>query len=124
VGVIGLQLVTSNVRGSKETAWHDFTIEQSGMDLIFSPASYFENGVERFIIETSTTLTIPTTTTDTYYRVYLTEAGLSVLEAPSIDQMDNSALVNPLTLLAECMVPGATLTLDDVEIRIVKVVDR
>jgi hypothetical protein len=119
--VIGLQLVTSNVRGSKETAWHSFTIEQVGMDLIFSPASYFENGVERFITDTETTLSIPTPTTDTYYRVYLTEEGLSVLEAPSIDQMDNSALVNPLTLLAEFMVPGATLTLDDVEIKFVEV---
>jgi hypothetical protein len=121
VEVTGLQLVTNKIQGSKETAWHDFKMEQSGMDLIFSPASYYENGVERFIIETETTLSIPTTTTDTYYRVYLTEAGLSVLEAPSIDQMDNSALVNPLTLLAEFMVPSATLTLDDVEITFVEV---
>jgi hypothetical protein len=121
VEVIGLQLVTNKRQGSKETAWHDFKIEQSGMDLIFSPASYYENGVERFIAETSTTLTIPTTTSDTYYRVYLTEAGLSVLEAPSIDQMDNSALVNPLTLLAECVVPATTLTLDNVEITFVEV---
>jgi hypothetical protein len=118
-----LQLVISKIQGSKETAWHDFKIEQSGMDLILSPASYFENGVERFIAETSTTLTIPTNTSDTYYRVYLTEEGLSVLEAPSIDQMDNSALVNPLTLLAEFMVPGATLTLDDVKITFVEVVE-
>jgi hypothetical protein len=121
VEVIGLQLVTNKIQGSKETAWHDVKLEQMGMDLIFSPASYFENGVERFITETETTLSIPTTTTDTYYRVYLTEEGLGVLEAPSIDQMDNSALVNPLTLLAECMVPANVTTLDDVDITFVEV---
>jgi hypothetical protein len=116
-----LQLVTNKIQGSKETAWHDVKLEQMGMDLIFSPASYFENGVERFITETETTLSIPTTTTDTYYRVYLTEEGLGVLEAPSIDQMDNSALINPLTLLVECMVPANITTLDDVEITFVEV---
>jgi hypothetical protein len=120
---IGLPLVESNITGSKETAWHDFTITQSGMDLIFSTGSFYLGGVERYLADLEQTYTVPSPTVDTMYRVYITEGGVSIMESPSLDQFDYSSLVNPLTLLAEFLVLANVTTLDNVEVTLLKVVE-
>jgi hypothetical protein len=107
------------VLGSKETTLHDFTLEQNGMDLIFSHGSYIQDNTERFTTETGATVSIPSPASDTYYEVWLSEAGLTILSR--LDSEEFGEFTGGLIKLAWFTVPALAISLDNVEISFVKV---
>jgi hypothetical protein len=111
------------VLGSKETTLHDFTLEQTSMDLVFSHGSYIQDNTERFTTEIGATVTIPSPASDTYYEVYLNDVGLVVVNCPPNDRELLGDVTNSLIRLAYFTLPANTTTLDDVEISFVKVVE-
>jgi hypothetical protein len=109
------------VLGSKETTLHDFTLEQTNMDLVFSNGSYIQDNTERFTTETGATVSIPSPASDTHYEIWLTDAGLAVLSR--LDGEEFGEVTNPIDRLAWFTVPALALSLDDVEVNFVKVTE-
>lgn len=109
------------VLGSKETSLHDFTLEQIGMDLVFSGGSYIQDNTKRFTTETGATVTIPSPASDTHYEIWLSEAGLAILNR--LDSEEFGEVTNPIDRLAWFTVPANATTLTNVEINFVKVGD-
>jgi hypothetical protein len=108
------------VLGSRSTTLHDFTLEQVGMDLLFSNGSYIQDSTERFITETGATVTIPSPTSDTHYEIWLNDVGLVVLSRLDADEFGE--VVNRIDRLAWFTVPANATSLDSVEINYVRLV--
>jgi hypothetical protein len=109
------------VLGSKETTLHDFTLEQIGMDLVFSNGAYIQGNTERFTTETGATVTIPSPASDTHYEIWLSNAGLAILSR--LDSEEFGEVTNPIDRLVWFTVPALVVSLDNVEINFVKVVE-
>jgi hypothetical protein len=107
------------VLGSKETTLHDFTLEQTNMDLVFSAGSYTQNNTERFTTDVGATVSIPSPASDTHYEIWLSNAGLAILSR--LDSEEFGEVTNPIDRLAWFTVPALAVSLDNVEINFVKV---
>jgi hypothetical protein len=110
---------THNVIGSKETTFHDFTIESSGMDITISKGNYTQANVDRFKTDAGATVALPTPLADTHYELWLNDAGLNVLNRT--DGQEFGAVSNPIDRLAWFTVPANVISLDDVEINVMVV---
>jgi hypothetical protein len=108
------------VLGSRSTTLHDFTLEQVGMDLVFSNGSYVQNNTQRFTTDLGAKVTIPSPTSDTHYEVWLNDVGLVILSRSGADEFGE--VVNPIDRLAWFTVPANATSLDGVEINFVRVV--
>jgi hypothetical protein len=107
------------VLGSKETSLHDFTLEQTNMDLLFSNGSYVQDNAQRFTTDLGATVTIPSPASDTHYEIWLSNAGLTILSR--LDSEEFGEVTNPIDRLAWFTVPALALSLDNIEINFVKV---
>jgi hypothetical protein len=109
------------VLGSRITTLHDFTLEQIGMDLVFSNGSYVQDNTQRFTTDLGATVTIPSPTSDTHYEVWLNDVGLVVLSRLDADEFGE--VVNRIDRLAWFTVPANATSLDSVEINFVKFIE-
>jgi hypothetical protein len=108
------------VLGSRNTTLHDFTLEQTDMDLTFSSGAYIQDNTERFTTETGAVVSIPSPASDTHYEIWLSNAGLTILSR--LDSEEFGEVTNPIDRLAWFTVPANTISLDNIEINYVKVV--
>jgi hypothetical protein len=109
------------VLGSRRTTLHDFTLEQNGMELVFSNGSYVQDNTERFTTDLGAKVTIPSPASDTHYEVWLSEDGLVILSRSDADEFGE--VVNPIDRLAWFTVPANVTSLDGVEINYVKFIE-
>jgi alpha/beta superfamily hydrolase len=106
-------IVFHNVKGSKETTLHTFTLSVQDMDLIFSPGSYFQSNVLKYESKIQETISITPPTTFTNYEVWLTTNGFQVIQRTN--ETDFEPVTNPIDRIAWfSLQPSETLEETDI----------
>jgi hypothetical protein len=116
-------IIEHAINGSKDTSIHDFKVSVSGMNLTLSNGSYFRGGKELFTDNVNTVVTIPTSTDLTYYEVWITENGLSILTRKETDDFPYNLLTNQIDRLCWLTIPANCTDLNSAEIHVIKVVE-
>lgn len=111
-------IIEHTCKGSKATTFHNLVITQSVMTLTVSPGTYTQQGTEKYTSTTGATVTIPAPTVQTYYELWLSNAGLVVLSRTDGQQF--GTVTNPIDRLAWFTVPANTITLDSINIDTVR----
>jgi hypothetical protein len=105
------------VKGNESTTFHNFKFAQTGMDLGISAGSYIQANVERFSTEEGATLSFDTPLEDTHYELWLNDTGLVVL---SRTDGEFAEVTNRIDRLAWFTIPAGAISLDDVEINVIR----
>jgi hypothetical protein len=105
------------VKGNESSTIHNFLFTQSGMDITISEGSYIQANEERFNTEGGATLSFDTPLEDTHYELWLNDTGLVVL---SRTNGEFAEVVNPIDRLAWFTIPAGAISLDDVEINVIR----
>jgi hypothetical protein len=105
------------VQGNESTTFHDFIFTQSGMNIEVSSGSYIQANAERFSTEGGATLSFDTPLEDTHYELWLNDTGLVVL---SRTNGEFAEVANPIDRLAWFTIPAGAISLDDVEINVIR----
>jgi hypothetical protein len=117
-------IIEHTIIGSKETSFHTFQINVSKMNLLLSNGSYFQDGKEIFTTMINSTILIPSVTELTYYEVWLTMDGISILTRKLNEEFGFDQLVNPIDRLCWFAVPVNCTDLSTIDIDFIKVVEQ
>jgi hypothetical protein len=96
---------------------HTFEITQNGMDIVFTSGKYEVDGNDFFTTETGVTLSFNTPLEDTHYELWLNDTGLVVLTRTDGEFAE---VTNPIDRLAWFTIPAGAISLDDVEINVIR----
>lgn len=105
-------------KGSNGTTFHTFVITQTGMTLNVTAGKYTQQNVDKYKSDTGATVTVPTPMVQTYYEIWLNNAGLVALS--HTDGQQFGTVTNPIDCLAWFTIPANTTTLDAVTIDVVR----
>lgn len=114
-------IIENMVYGSSDTTLHTYTFAQVDMDVIMSLGSYVQGGVEKISSLNTVTIDIPISTLITHYEIWLSLDGVVVLDRN--DGENFGVVIKPIDKLAWFTVPANAVSLDDIEINTVRVVE-
>lgn len=112
-------IIKHTIQGSLDTTLHDFEIHTESMDL-FVLGTHYTNRNQKLIEhekDIPIQISIEKTTKDTWYEIWLTTDGVTVLSRAPKESFED--IENPIDRLAWFKVPANTTTLDDIEINTV-----
>jgi hypothetical protein len=116
-------IVEHVVKGSKETTLHSFHVSINKLNLIISNGSYFRANIEYFKLSDDTTINFISQTENTYYEIWLTDNGISILTRKEDEDFAYEQLVNPIDRIVYFNLPTNCTDLNKIDIHFVKVVE-
>lgn len=114
-------VIEHKIIGSKSTTLHNFSLSTNGMEMTLSAGEYYLKNELKISSKESATFTIPTSPENMHYELWLTVDGLEV-----IYRKDNEAFSRPgdfIDKISWFTVPANFVSLDNVEVNFIKVVD-
>jgi hypothetical protein len=116
-------IIEHQIKGSKETSFHDLQIQVSILDITLLSGSYFQKNVRVFTLSSNTTISIPQSNTLTYYEIWITKNGISVLVRGENEDFPYGQLVDQIDRICWFSVPANCTDLSNVDIHLMKVVE-
>jgi hypothetical protein len=111
------------IKGSKDTSFHDFQLNVSGLVLTLSNGSYFRAGQEIFKDNEITVVNIPVSANLIYYELWITNDGLCVLTRKENEDFPYEQMTNQIDRLCWFYIPANCMDLNAVDINFIKVVE-
>lgn len=112
------------VKGSKETTLHTFSVSQKGMDIIITPGAYYRGGKKFFESREGGVISIPLTDEPLEYEIWLGKEGIYVYSHIVGESYEPKNLDDLYDRLCWFNLSESDTSLDDVEITVLKVVEK